>query len=269
MKLNKTVFFKILLLFGFASFYLVCILTGTIKQYIHPRIIPFIVFASLIMVSIAILFIGELFRKSDRKDDFFSLFIFLIPLIITFVFPAKTYITNIGTMRDIEISTGQNNHKEIEENSQYVEQQEINTEIVEDDYSQNQNSSLEKATLMQEGVIIMDGNNFYHCLDEIYSNINEYEGTPIEVEGFVFKDDTFGKNQFVPARLLMVCCAADTVPIGLLCEYDNTESLNENVWIKVEGTIMQDNFDGEVVPIIKATHIETAERPPIEYVYPY
>lgn len=32
---------------------------------------------------------------------------------------------------------------------------------------------------------------------------------------------------------------------------------------------MQDNFDGEVVPIIKATHIETAERPPIEYVYPY
>ncbi|WP_408647987.1 TIGR03943 family putative permease subunit [Vallitalea guaymasensis] len=36
----------------------------------------------------------------------------------------------------------------------------------------------------------------------------------MEVIGLVFKDNKeFKDNEFVPARLLMVCCATDMVPI--------------------------------------------------------
>lgn len=100
--------------------------------------------------------------------------------------------------------------------------------------------------------------------------MDRYEGVKIEVVGFVFKDnEEFSDNEFVPARLMMVCCAADMVPVGFLCRYDKASELAADAWVKVTGTIIKAQYDGETVPCIQAETVLTTDKPANDYVYPY
>jgi len=132
------------------------------------------------------------------------------------------------------------------------------------------NETSKNGLQLKNGVLVMSDNNFYECMNEIYSNMDKYDGVQIEVVGFVFNDNEgFLDNEFVPARMMMTCCAADMVPVGFLCRYDKASELKADAWVKVTGTIGKTQFDGETVPYIKAESVEKAEKPDVEYVYPY
>ncbi|WP_343216272.1 hypothetical protein [Clostridium frigoris] len=77
------------------------------------------------------------------------------------------------------------------------------------------------------------------------------------------------ENEFVPARLMMTCCAADLAPVGLLANYDKAKDLKQDTWIKVTGKIKDLNYNGEKTPIIIVESIKNTEKPKIEYVYPF
>jgi putative membrane protein len=116
----------------------------------------------------------------------------------------------------------------------------------------------------------MDSDHYYNCLCELYDNLDQYIGVPIEVEGFVFKDnDDFTDKEFVPARLMMVCCAADMQLVGLLCQYDQTSQLQTDSWVRVSGTITEAEVGGQTVPSIIAQNVVSAKEPDDTYVYPY
>lgn len=123
---------------------------------------------------------------------------------------------------------------------------------------------------LQDGVLVMDSSNYYKCLCAIYADMDKYEGTSVEVVGFVFNEnESFAEDEFVPARLMMVCCAADMQPVGLLCQYEKALELEANSWVKVSGTIKEAEFDGETIPVIVAQSVEMTEEPDNAYVYPY
>ena len=52
-RFNINTAIKIILLLGFASFFMVTIFTGSVSLYVHPRIVPYMIFASVVMVIIA------------------------------------------------------------------------------------------------------------------------------------------------------------------------------------------------------------------------
>ena len=125
-------------------------------------------------------------------------------------------------------------------------------------------------SLSKDGSIEVSDEQFYPWLSEIYSNMDQYEGTVITVKGFVYEDlGTMGKNQFVPARMLMYCCAADLVPCGILCEYDKLSELKIGAWVTVTGTIHIKDEQGERQPIVTVTGISPAKQPNEAYVYPW
>ena len=104
-------------------------------------------------------------------------------------------------------------------------------------------------------------------------HMEEYEGYTITITGYVLKDTkAYGENELAVARLAMTCCVADLAPAGILCDYSQAKSLNENSWVNVEGTLTlnYDDYDGHKYadPIITVTQITPAEK--VEgYVYPY
>lgn len=133
---------------------------------------------------------------------------------------------------------------------------------------QANSDELGKPLKMQNNTIVMDDDNFTLWMDEIYLNMEKYEGKKIQLIGLVFKNKEFKLNEFVPARLTMSCCSADLQPIGFLCRYNNASELKQDSWVKVSGIIKSADYNGDKMPIIVAEKVEKAEKPKNEYVYP-
>jgi len=255
-RLNINAALKSLLLLGFAAFFLVSIATGSVTLYVHPRIIPYMVFAAAAMIIIALLLLRELFRPVGKSVNSWPLLFFVIPLITAFALPAQAMNSTDGAIGEVQLSsvgTGSDKETDNAGSSPAIERADSN-----------------KGVTLQNGVLIIDSGNFYECLCRIYVDIDKYKGTPVEVAGFVFKDnESFADDEFVPARLMMVCCAADMQPVGLLCRYEKASELKADSWVKVSGTIGETEFDGETIPCIIAESVEITEEPDDAYIYPY
>jgi len=256
---------KMLLLIGYAFFFLYTILTGSVSMYVHPRVIPFMIFASVVMIIIAVLLGKILFKPQHKKVHSGLQIFFAIPLIMAFAWPATSFDSNAGAAFDVQLANSLNNNTTAGESDSNNSTDSGNTgaDII-------INDKAEAVPLIQNGILVMNSSNFYKCIIEVYNDMAQYEGLPVEVVGFVFKDsEDFADDEFVPARLMMVCCAADMQPVGFLCRYDHAAELPADSWVKVTGTIEETKLAGETIPYIAATSVEKTTKPDDDYVYPY
>ncbi|WDC83247.1 TIGR03943 family protein [Caloramator sp. mosi_1] len=120
--------------------------------------------------------------------------------------------------------------------------------------------------IIKDGLIDVNNKNYLDVLDELQRNLDKYQEREIKIEGFVFKDKSFNKNQFVVARMLITCCAADAQIIGLMVEGDY--NVKENEWVRVEGVINKGVYNGDIIPIIRSKSVKLIEKPKEEYIYP-
>ncbi len=126
-----------------------------------------------------------------------------------------------------------------------------------------------KGLKLQDDIAVIDENNFVKWVDEISNNPLKYEGKKVTVSGFVFKDEQFESNEFVAARMMMTCCAADMSIIGLPAQYRLASELKQDSWFEFSGTIVNGEFNGQQMPIINIERAEKISKPQYEYVYPY
>ncbi len=117
--------------------------------------------------------------------------------------------------------------------------------------------------------ITIDNDAFYAWVMEIYLHKYEYEGFQVSMTGFVFKNaKAMEADEFVPARLVMSCCAADLMPSGLLSKYEKADDLEVDSWVTVEGTIELykfRTFDDVRVQVATVTPAEEVKG----YIYPF
>jgi putative membrane protein len=59
----------------------------------------------------------------------------------------------------------------------------------------------------------------------------------IQLVGFVSRDDRFGGNSFYLGRMLVWCCAADAMPVGLYCDPGSSARPKQGQWLSVTGTV--------------------------------
>lgn len=243
-RINIEALLKVLILLGFAAFFLMTIQIGSVKYYVHPRIVPYMKFAIAAMGLISLFLAGDILRPRRRKTNLIVYMIFIIPLTAAFVFPG----------RSIESASSYN--FQISDN--YSSDNEITT-------PDNKDTGLS----LVGDTVIMDDENFVGWYDELFINQDKYIGKKIEVVGFVFRMEDFDKNHFVPARFMMACCAADAQPAGFLCRYEKASEFKDNTWVKVTGVIGQDIIRNQKMPVIIAESVEEVEKPENEYVYAF
>jgi uncharacterized repeat protein (TIGR03943 family) len=95
-----------------------------------------------------------------------------------------------------------------------------------------------------------------------------YSGKRVTTVGKVCLDDRLPAQAFFCYRLLMICCAADARPVGILVYRDKADTLENGAWVKVTGTVGLSKFEDHDVVKIAAEHIEPTAPPKVPYLFP-
>lgn len=70
-------------------------------------------------------------------------------------------------------------------------------------------------------------------ISSVREPLDEFPGQKVDVIGFVHRTPNDESNQFTVARHIIRCCLADTVPLGLTVQWD--DSLAAETWVRVRG----------------------------------
>jgi putative membrane protein len=104
--------------------------------------------------------------------------------------------------------------------------------------------------------------------EDIHQDIHKYKGKPIQLMGFVYKEDGFEQDQLVIARFLITHCVADASIVGFLTELPQASSIDTDTWIEVSGVLDITTYNGMELPFIKITDWTIVNEPVEPYIYP-
>ena len=242
----------------FGGLLLWLVISGEYLSYVAPRIGPYLIFASVVMLSWALLGLGKLLRPQHRVRTAHC-FVLALPMLLLLL--PHTAVTTES------LASGYTDMGTLVQNAG-SSSSEDKTPSVTAEPSSPSGSGLSGLDETSREITISD-DEFYQWISEIYSNMDKYEGYTVSVTGYVLKGtDYLGENEFVAARLAMTCCIADLTPVGMVCEYDGVAGLEANTWVTVRGVIAIGQYQGEDEPEILVTDIAPAEE--VEgYIYPY
>ncbi len=172
---------------------------------------------------------------------------------MSFTIPAASLSSETQILSNIQVSNGNNSTKENSTTD--------NSIVTENDRTEDDDASI-------NNIVIYD-NNYYSYLYKFFINPDEYIGNSIEIVGFVYKNDIMDVDQFVVARYVMTCCAADMLMCGLICNWDNASDFESDTWVNISGVKGTDEYDGINGFCINVVSIEQTDAPLQEYIYPY
>lgn len=258
-RLNLEVLLKVFLLFGFSACFITAYTTGNIRNYLNPRLFPFVFFAGLAFLLMAVNLLFSLFTHRHHRLNLLPYLLFLVPLILAFALPANAITTDSPQLSGMQIAGLP--AQMLPKSAKKSAEQQTNPNMITNDWGSVDISS---------GTITVTDKNYMACYEELWDHPEKYKSRKIECIGYAAKSqqDLQG-NQFIVSRDMMWCCAADLQQIGYLCGYDGLKDLPEKSWIKVEGTLAVTTYQGKSAPLIVNPVITQTAKPAIEYIYPF
>ncbi len=118
-------------------------------------------------------------------------------------------------------------------------------------------------------VIKLEDDDYGIWYMDALENPKKYAGKTVLMKAVVYKNKNFPKNQFVPGRFAMTCCADDIAFIGFICNYDGVENLKMKEWIYIEAEVRceyRKEYRGKG-PVLYAKVVEHTTKPEEELVY--
>ena len=245
-KFNKSELKWLIILLGLTYYIYMLLATRRIYYFIHPRMIKYTTISFIFLLLLTLIQFRRLFTISHNRKISFS--IFIIPIILGILVNPQGLSGEIAGKKKLTLIEN-NNVKTTKQNNIPLDTNNTNP------------------------LLVITSSNFTHITDDImYINTNKYIGQKISIKGFVYKDATTSKNEFVVSRLMILCCAADAEITGLLCEFANASSFNTDQWVTVTGTIGKKShlYSGETqeIPFIEVEKVELTKKPAIPYIYP-
>lgn len=73
---------------------------------------------------------------------------------------------------------------------------------------------------------------------DLTEKLEEYNGKTVKFKGLVAKNDKVPKGSFVIGRPLMTCCADDIQYAGIVCDYKNSENIENKSWVMLTAKIV-------------------------------
>ena len=116
---------------------------------------------------------------------------------------------------------------------------------------------------INQPVIELDNYGYGIWYLDSMDNLGRYIGKTVRFTALVLKPKDFPKNQFVPGRMAMTCCADDMAFLGFACDYDKTEELKEKDWVEVTAVVdkaYREEYNGEG-PVLHASTVTPTKKP--------
>ncbi|MCY3834498.1 MAG: TIGR03943 family protein [Chloroflexi bacterium] len=96
----------------------------------------------------------------------------------------------------------------------------------------------------------------------------QFNGSPVDVLGFVYREPPHPADGFMIARFTMSCCVADAFPIGMPVMASGSEQYTAGDWLRVRGQLKATAFGADFLPVVFADAIEPVDEPRQPYLYP-
>ncbi len=268
-KANSELMFQALICMALSVLFVFALISGKASNYIHPRLFGFLWFAAafLFLIGAVMLRYSKTPKHNARP---LKNMILVIPILTAVLIP-------VGAVQSQAISFGISTGSTL--NSSAAAQSPASSApdkgtVIPDTTTSKDDIGIEVSSPSsnvpgedENGVITVTDEQFASWYQDINENMKKYEGKTLKMKGQVFRMNTFGASEFVPARYAMVCCAADLQPCGVLCRSSAASQYQDGEWLWVTGEIKIENYQGQTMPICYVTKIEKAEKAKQEYIY--
>ena len=260
-KFNEQALLELMSTIVFSATLIYLVVSDRYLLYVTPRMKLYLIFCAIAMLLWSI--VGSNLHKPQYKIKTTHCFVLVIPVL----FLLLPHNSLSGADIDINSVSSISNGNGVSSSTSIGVSK--NTTI------DNSKTTITIVSHQPEGLdeinkrIEVADDNFYKWISEIYKDTKKYEGYTIVMTGYVFKDPQYFKeDEFIPARLTMMCCSADLAPIGMLCQYNDVAKLEADTWVTVEGIIKIKISDVGEEPVVYVTKVIQAEE--VEgYVYPF
>jgi putative membrane protein len=234
-----------------AAFLFFLCASGGYMYYVTPRTVPYLYFSAGVLLLLGAHALARLFEKSHLRP-YSHLAVLLVPLVLlTFSAGDMGLFDSLSAPREAALAPG-------EGGGAYA----MTAPGYEGRALQGYDGEQRRLVIPQEEA--------YLWLVEIFEAPEAFEGFSVTTMGQVMKSDAyFSPNTFSPARQLMTCCAADLYPVGLVCQYPDTDSLEEGAWVLVTGELILLPFDVYLEPRIQVESVSPSLPPREPYLFLY
>lgn len=296
------------IILGFAGFIFKLHYTDTLGKYINMKYVAFSQIALILLLFLFIIQMQRIWISKDiyQQHDhhcgydgcghdhgfstgwtwkaIVSYIILVVPLLSGFLLPAKMLDAAIASKKGILLAppnsgyettakneNGRNINQSLEtadDDSDYIEGQ-TDKEETDDSTVYFDDLYAEKIKeLKNQNQIQMTDKKFVSQYDTISLYLEEFRGKPIEMTGFVYKEDGMEPNQLVVSRFIITHCVADAGVLGFLAQLDEDSQLEKDTWIQVQGVLDIANYGDMELPLIRVTSWKIVNAPVDPYVYP-
>jgi putative membrane protein len=278
-------FIRGIILVGFTLLLFKLILSGNITNFIAPRMLPFVYFATGTFLIMGIL---QIWRSDSKKDlDIYcdcgldhnqksspikSLIIyclFLFPVFTGFLFPDVILDSSVVAKRGINLASA-NTSAEQKQASSKDGNEAASTDSTTADSSQPKSlDELYLEGLLNSDKIEVTDPEYSKIISSVEMNLDKFVGKEIELTGFVYREPDYKSDQMAISRFTVSCCVADVQVMGTLATGEIAKQLKNDEWVKVTGIIEKGGRNGQTVPSIQIKNLEKIEAPSEPYIYIY
>jgi putative membrane protein len=126
-----------------------------------------------------------------------------------------------------------------------------------------------QATSLPKLIEFNDDASYWALYNRIYDHPQEAAGHQIRIQGFVYRESSWPAGEFLVARQLMWCCAADMGVVGFRVQAHGQAIPVENQWVNVRGELtVAKGEGGTVIPVIQGAECVGAGRIFSKVIYP-
>jgi len=251
---NGDAFMRGIILFGFITLLIWLSITEQLPLYINPNFSILIEISCFLLIPMFTIQILDFLIPINSMGDEHHCHThtgpcryipFLTILVLAFALPDNTLKANLVSNRGL--------------NSQ------INTVVT----STQVVSRPLAPTLREMKLIQVSDLNYTEAISEITGFPQDYIGKKVTMTGFVFRSPGLANNQLSLVRYVILCCTADTLPYGVMCEVPDAKKYPDGSWLSIEGIVQMGTYKNENVAAIKITSAKQISEPKKPYIFPY
>jgi uncharacterized repeat protein (TIGR03943 family) len=208
---------------------------GRYKAFIQPKFWPLLILALLLLLAFSAAFISQFSLKSRsplKFDAWAKAAILMMPVFFLLIIYGRSLGTDAFSKR--ALNTGQ-----------IVIQRDAN--------------QLKLPSRTTTGQVT--------SLLNLLADAEKFDGKRVTAEGMVYRSVKSGDNTFMLFRFAVVCCAADAMPLSVTVKHTDSEALNNDAWVRVDGIFTIETSNGKQVPSIAAGIVQSIPSPPPEKRY--
>jgi putative membrane protein len=260
-----------LILLGYGAYIAYLLRSGDMLYFINPRLNVFMVASASVFFLLACIQIPRLFLSGERWRDRFWMALFALPMLLGVAVAPKGLHENIALNKGFFLSGATGGPTSfLDAPRKKTEPMAMLKKRLVGDIGSGEPTS----AVTEDGVFEVDAAHFDTRLQIVEDVPEAFADLKVRIAGFVQRRSGLPDERFFVVRMLIVCCAADSLVRGLMVEWPEGASFAPGEWVEAEGVVVLQEFYDDwflknvTVPMIRATRVERSERPSSIYVYP-